>query len=358
LPRPPAGEEAYAAARDPLSDVLRTVRLTGALYFVVEATSPWGVNVPRASVFGSTIVPRAQHVVSYHVVTRGRGFVAVGRLAPVPFEVGDVLVIPHGDRYAMFSDAGACPGDDVDAALAFFAAMSAGKLPFVVTEGGGGDERAQFVCGFLGCDARPFNPLLAALPPLMRVRRSAAGHDGLLDRLIELTLAEARAPRAGGDCVRLRLSELMFVEVVRAYLEGDPGARSGWLAALRDARIGRALALLHARPAEPWTLERLAREAGLSRSVLAQRFLDVVGHPPMQYLAQWRMQLAARELADSGTKVAAVALAVGYASEAAFSRCFKKIAGVSPAQWRDVAINERNAPPQAAARGARSRGTR
>jgi AraC-like DNA-binding protein len=234
----------------------------------------------------------------------------------------------------MLSAQGGRPALPLEEALGFFRAMVAGELPFVVPEGGGGLERARFVCGFLGCDARPFNPLLAALPRLMHVRRPTDPRDDLLDRLIDLTLAEARTHRPGGECIRLRLSELMFVEVVRRYLQRLPPDQTGWLAGLRDPAIGRALALVHARPAHGWTLEELAAQSGLSRSVLAERFNRLVGHPPMQYLAHWRVQVAARLLADSAAKVAAVGLEVGYASEAAFSRSFKKIAGMSPAAWR------------------------
>ncbi len=335
FPRAPDSADATdRGAADPLSDVLRTVKLTGALFFVVDASSPWGVNVPRAELFAPIILPRARHVVSYHVVTRGSGIATIDGGLAVPFSAGDVLVVPHGDPYVMSSGRDVPAKPDVDAALAFFRAMATGELPFVVTEGGGGAEHAQFVCGFLGCDARPFNPLLAALPPLMRVEQRC-GEPDMLDRLIELTLVEARARRAGGECIRLRLSELMFVEVIRRHLEAIPPERTGWLAGLRDQRIGRALALLHARPAEPWSLDALAKEAAMSRSVLADRFTQLVGCPPMQYLAQWRIALAARQLADGATKVSAVALAVGYASESAFSRSFKKIAGVSPAQWRE-----------------------
>lgn len=144
--------------------------------------------------------------------------------------------------------------------------------------------------------------------------------------------------RAGGECLRLRLAELMFVEVVRRYLEALPAQQPGWLSGLRDPPIGRVLSLLHERPAQAWTLEDLAREAGMSRSVLADRFMQIVGLPPMHYLAQWRMQVAARLLADGSTKVSAVALEVGYASEAAFSRAFKKMTGVAPAKWRASGI--------------------
>jgi AraC-like DNA-binding protein len=322
---------------DPLSDVLRTVRLTGALFFLVDASSPWGVEVPPASVFSPIILPRAQHVVSYHLVLAGSGWVGIPDVTSMWFEAGDILVFPHGDAYAMLSAPDQPPEFDASATLEFFREMAAGKLPFVVHEGGGGAERAEFVCGFLGCDIRPFNPVLATLPRLWRVKRSHAGRDDLLDRLIDLTLAEARAPRAGGESIRLRLSELIFVEVVRLYLETLPARETGWLSGLRDPAIGRVLTMLHEQPAQPWTLDELARKAGMSRAALAARFKHLVGHAPMQYLTLWRMQMAARLLADGSKKVSAIGREVGYDSEAAFSRAFKKLVGVSPACWRDNA---------------------
>jgi AraC-like DNA-binding protein len=300
-----APSETEQPANDPLSDVLRMVKLTGALFFLVDASSPWG-----------------------------EGWASVPGAHPVRFAAGDVIVFPRGDAYAMLS-APEGPADlEPGAALEFFRAMAAGRLPFVVPEGGGGDQRARFMCGFLGCDARPFNPLLATLPPLMHVRRPAAARHDLLDRLIEVALLEARANRPGAQAIRLRLSELMFVEAVRRYLEALPAEQTGWLAGLRDPGVGRALALLHERPAYPWTLEQLAAQSRMSRSVLAERFTRLVGQPPMQYLAHWRIQAAARLLADGAAKVSAVGIEVGYASEAAFSRTFKKVAGVSPAAWR------------------------
>ena len=213
--------------------------------------------------------------------------------------------------------------------------MAAGQLPFEVFEGGSGPEVTRYVCGFLGCDARPFNPLLEALPRLMRIPRADGAPRDLLDRLIDVTLAEVSVQRAGSECIRLRLSELMFVEVLRRYLEMLAPEQDGWLAGLSDPAVGRAIALMHQNPSRAWTLEELAREAGVSRSVLAARFTQRVGWPPMQYLARWRVQVAARLLADGSSKVSAVGRDVGYESEAAFSRSFKRIAGVSPAAWRD-----------------------
>jgi len=317
-----------------LSDVLRTVRLTGALYFLVEASSPWEIAVPDGAALAPAILPPAQHVISYHVVTRGACWGRIAGGVPTRIETGDVLVFPHGDPYVMSIDAATGAGPDAAEVLDFMKKMSAGQLPFVVVEDGGGPEPLHLVCGFLGCDVRPFNPLLGTLPRLLHVHRSAAAPGDSLRQLIDLTIAESIERRAGGDCIRLRLSELMFVEVVRRHLGTLTGEQSGWLAGLRDGMVGRALGLLHERPAQRWTLRGLAREVGLSRSALAERFTHFVGQPPMQYLARWRMQLAARRLADGGAKVSAVARDVGYDSEAAFSRAFKKAAGMPPADWR------------------------
>jgi AraC-like DNA-binding protein len=215
-----------------------------------------------------------------------------------------------------------------------------GRPPYALTmsDAHAGDRddasRAEVVCGFLGCDARPFNPLIATLPHVLHVRAQDEPPDGVLASLIALAVAESKAKRAGGDSMLSRLSELMFVEVLRRHLQSLPAEHAGWLTGLRDPIAGKALTLLHARPAKEWTLDDLARESHTSRSVLAERFKHFVGEPPMQYLARWRMQLAAGLLAEGNANVSAVAYEVGYGSEAAFSRAFKKMVGVSPAAWR------------------------
>jgi len=327
-------ESLESSGKDPLSQVLRTVKLTGALFFMVDATSPWGIEVPHAREFQSIILPGAQHVVSYHIALKGAGYAGVPGAAPIRFEAGDVIVIPHADPYAMLSRPGQEPEMSPDGVFDFFRAMAAGKLPFVIEEGGGGPERAQFVCGFLGCDVRPFNPLLGMLPRLLHMPRPTEAQNDLLERLIDLTLAETQVRNPGGESIRLGLSELIFIEVIRRYVATHGAHETGWLAGLRDPAVGRALALLHERPAEPWTLDVLAERIGLSRSVVAERFTRLVGYPPMQYLTCWRMQLAARQLSDGGKKIAAIGRDVGYESEAAFSRTFKRVAGMSPAAWR------------------------
>lgn len=321
------------AGGDALADVLQGIRLSGALFFLVKATTPWCVEIPEAPEYAGIILPRARHVVSYHVIVEGQGLASVPGTEPVTFGSGDIIVFPHADAYAMRSAPGVPPELDPAQTIGFFEALAAGQLPFTVEEGGGNDPVTRVICGFLGCDAGPFNPLLDNLPRLLHIRRDG-NEDGLLENLIGLTLAEARNRRVGGESIRLRLSELMFVEVLRRHLESLAVEETGWFSGLKDRAVGRALSLLHGRPAEPWTLEALAREAGLSRTVLAERFTKLVGQPPIQYLARWRVQLAARALSDGNAKVAAVGAQVGYASEAAFSRAFKKIAGMSPAAWR------------------------
>ena len=222
-----------------------------------------------------------------------------------------------------------------DAVLEFFRMMAADSAPFSVTEGGGGAERAQVICGFLGCDVRPFNPVLEALPRVLHLQqKNGTSADDRLTQLVEFALAESRDRQSGTRCVLLHLSELLFIEVVRRYLASLTRRHTGWLAGLRDPIVGHALTLLHSRPTHAWSLERLAKEIGVSRSSLAERFNELTGQPPMRYLTRWRIQLSCRLLCDDGARVSAVALDVGYRSEAAFSRAFKTMMGTSPATWR------------------------
>ena len=200
-----------------------------------------------------------------------------------------------------------------------------------MTLGDGGQVTAAFVCGFLGCDRRPFNPLLSTLPRRLHMPSLSSGW---LQSFAHQVVEESRAQRVGAGSVLTRLAELMFVEVLRRYIETLPPGQRGWLASLRDDVVGRALGLLHGAPAHPWALDELAGSVAMSRSAFADRFTALVGQPPMQYLAQWRMQLAAGRLATGNAKVATIAEEVGYESEEAFSRAFKRVMGVSPAAWR------------------------
>ena len=315
--------------RDVLSDVLRTIRLTGAVYYDFELTSPWVLEGPPAREIAGMVMPGAQRVIEYHLIARGSCWGhAVGR-EPIRLREGEIIVFPQGDAHVLSS----APGMRGAPNLSAFAHPST-PLPMAYELGGGSGEGARVVCCFLGCDDRPYNPLLAALPAVIHL--TPAGPQatvGWLGTLLGIAASESASSRAGAGNVLARLSELMFVETIRQYIETLPPAETGWLAGLRDPVVGQALAALHGEAREPWTVERLARLVGLSRSVLAERFTALVGQPPMQYLAMWRMQLASRLLSDGG-QVAGVADAVGYESEAAFSRAFKKLIGQAPATWR------------------------
>jgi len=320
---------------DPLSDVLEAVRLTGALFFVVEAAPPWIAEAPESSALAPVLLPGGQHVVSYHVIVEGSCWCRLGSAAPVRLAAGDVLVVPHGHAYALSSAPDLSSGLTPDDVLGWFKQMASGELPAVMREGGAGPVSLRIVCGFLGCDARPFNPILATLPRLLHIERPVAhGRDGLRP-LIDLIIAESHTRRAGSRSVLLRIGELMFVEVVRRHLATVTADEGGWLAGLRDPLVGRVLARMHREPQRAWTIDGLARATGSSRTVLAERFAHFVGEPPMHYLARWRMQRAAGLLTSGTAKVSAVAREVGYDSEAAFSRAFKKHTGVAPATWRD-----------------------
>lgn len=317
---PPAPE----AAEDLLSGVLHAVRLQGAMFYWVDAVAPWVAAAPAAAEIAGCVMPDAEHVIQFHVVVDGSCWASVPGGGMERVEAGDIVIYPAGDAHVFRSAPGlpAPPGE--------LPPDEGQALPFRVRIGADGPTTARFVCGFLACDASPFNPLLRALPRMLRV--PFAG--GPTAELVHLAAVETAAPRPGGEALRARLAELLFVEAVRTHLARLPAGTGGWLGGLRDPFVGRAMALLHARPALRWTLEGLAREVGLSRSALAERFTAFAGHPPMQYLARWRVQVAASRLARGGEKVAAIALDVGYESEAAFNRAFKRLAGVPPAAWR------------------------
>lgn len=312
---------------DTLSDVLRAVRLTGAVFFDVRATDPWVAEAPPGRTIVRSVFEHSDHLMSYHVVTRGQAWAGLEGEPPLRLSAGDVVVFPHGDAHALSS----APGLRRPPDLSLFQRPSEGRLPFALTVNGTTDAANHIVCGFIGCDTGPFNPLLSALPRIIHVRDSAGG---AISTFARFAAAESNTPRMGGDCVLSRLSEMMFVDVVRRYVETLPADRLGWLAGLREPFVGRALAALHRDPARAWTLAQLAREVGLSRSALAERFTQFVGQPPVQYLTRWRMQLAATHLLTGLDSIAVVAEHVGYDSEAAFSRAFKKAVGESPSAWR------------------------
>lgn len=316
---------------DALSDVLKTVRLTGATFFDIAARTPWVAESPPRDMILPMILPGAEHLIAYHVLTEGRCFANILGEAPVELNAGEVIVFTRGDPHVLAS----APGLRADpAAPEGLGSLAGSQLPFTLNFGAAGRPTARLVCGYLACDSRPFNPLLDHLPPVIKAGDPQAGDVGWLSHFIRFATKESADRRAGGESVLARLSELMFIEVVRRHIDALPPGQAGWLSGLRDPFVGKALSLLHQSPARNWTIEDLAREAGLSRSALAERFTDFVGEPPMHYLARWRMQMAAELLRHGKANIAAIAAEIGYGSEAAFSRAFKKIVGASPSSWR------------------------
>jgi AraC-like DNA-binding protein len=309
---------------DLLSDVLRAVKLTGAYFYLVEAGAPWSVLTVAARELVPRVLPEAEHLISYHILLTGSCWGGIDGEPQVHMEPGDVIVFPQGDPHLMSSD----EGHRADAGRE---GAAAARYPNTVFLGPSAGRDTTFVCGFLGCDMRPYNPLLVSLPRRMHVPGIAGGW---LSRFPEQVVAESRTGRIGSDTMLTRMAELMFIEVVRYHVERLPPQQTGWLAALMDAVVGPALSTLHERPGDPWTLDALARAVASSRTVLVERFSRLVGVPPMLYLKRWRLQLAAEQLSRGSAKVAAVGTQVGYESEAAFSRAFKRETGLSPAAWR------------------------
>ena len=315
---------------DALSDLLKAVRLTGAAFFEIVADGPWAVGSPAPQMILPKILPDADHLIAYHVVTAGECY---GKLAggdPVHLKAGEVIVFVNADAHIMSSTAEAKARPFTTDALEI---ASVGRMPYCINYADGGPVTTRLVCGYLACDKGPFNPLLDNLPPVIKAG-DPNRQTGWIGQFIQYALAEAAEQRAGSESVLTRLSELMFIDVLRRYIETLPPERAGWLAGLRDPFVGKALSLMHEKPARDWTLEDLARGAGASRSVLAERFTAIVGIPPIAYLAKWRMQLAAEMLTRRADNIASIAEAIGYDSEASFSRAFKKMLGVPPSQWR------------------------
>lgn len=315
---------------DTLSDVLRAVRLSGAVFFDVRAVEPWVAASPAGRQIVDRIFPGTDHLIAYHAVTRGHCWIMVGDGEPVALGEGDFVMLPQGDPHVVAS----APSLRTRPNLGIYRRPADKPLPFAVQMGPPGSASAEIVCGFLGCDSRPYNPLLGALPRLIKVRDEG---NGQLASFLRFAQVEAGTPQIGGEGVLALLSELMFVDVIRRYIGQLPEQHADWLAGLRDPFVGRALTALHREPARSWTVATLARAAGLSRSAFAERFSHFVGRSPMQYLAGWRMQLAANELRRSNDKLAVIANRAGYESEAAFSRAFKKAAGMAPRDWRQPA---------------------
>jgi AraC-like DNA-binding protein len=329
---------------DTLSDVLRSVRLRGALFYYLSYGHEWAVEGLAAKEIAGAVIPGAEHVMAYHAITKGSGWAAIAGEPPVRLETGDIVMFPHGDAHVMSSAPG-IPPTRVSAAWVYATRNDPKPIPIVfhtLNEFSYGapapESPTNVACGFLGCDLRPFNPLIATLPRLLHL--PAAGDGAWISQVMRQAVNESQNKRPGGEAVLERISEMMFVDAVRRHVERLSDASTGWLAGLRDRHVGRALALIHENPARAWTIDALADEIALSRSAFYDRFVRLIGQPPMQYLTQWRMQAAANLLRQSHAPVASIALDVGYESEAAFTRAFKRLVGTPPARWRRIQNRE------------------
>lgn len=324
---------------DPLSDVLRSVRLRGAVFYYVNCRDEWVAESPAARDIGDVVLPGAEHVLGYHLIIKGGSWAATGGAPPVRLSSGDIVMFPRGDAHVMSSAPGmqsqhshgwwvsATRDDPKPIPVAYRGGMVQPGVAMAIEE-----ATTAMICGFVGCDLRPFNPLIEALPRLLHLPAGGVGE--WVAPVLHQAASESHVRRPGSAAVLERVSEMVFVDAARRYLESLPADASGWLAALRDRHVGRAIGLMHERPAEPWTVDELGRQVGLSRSALHERFVELVGQPPMQYLTNWRMQCGARLLREGHATVATIAQEVGYDSEAAFARAFKRLVGQPPAAWR------------------------
>lgn len=314
---------------DALSEALNSVRMTGAIFAELICTAPWGFAVPGVEQFASRVAPGTESVVGYHLVIEGRARFGLEGTADVPLTAGDIVIIPHGDPHTIINGT---PSKLITDGAGLDQWLAGNISP--VRIGGGGGEVTRFVCGYFGCERHAARLFLAGLPPIItiNIRTDAAGQ--WLESSIRHLRSEATSGRSGRAVLLSKMAEALFIEALRRYIEQLPAEARGWLAGTRDPVVGSALALLHREPGHPWTVAELAAKVGASRSIVAERFVHFVGEPPLTYLARWRLQLAARLLQTTQKTVLHVAFDVGYESEAAFNRAFKRAFGLPPAQYR------------------------
>ena len=314
---------------DALSDVLRVAHLTGGVFLRAEFFAPRCISSRLTPEHCSPVLGPASHMMIFHYVAEGEVHIQIeGEQDEDLIEAGEVVLLPRNDMHLMGSDLRlpAVPGKEV------IRPPRDGGL-FSIHHGGTG-SCTRMVCGFLGCASTEGNPVISSLPPLLRVKLEQGGAAEWIRSTFQYAAEEVSAARPGSETVLAKVSELLFVEAVRRYAEELPDGRTGWFSGLRDPHVARALALLHRDITRRWTVDDLGREVGMSRSALADRFIRLIGVPPMHYLAAWRMQVATGKLRDTSDSLAQVAETVGYDSEAAFSRAFKKAFGTAPATWR------------------------
>ena len=322
---------------DVLSEVLKAVKLDGAMFYNAEYSAPWCFRAPASHLVAPYLSRDSRHVIIYHLLTEGRGYAHVeGDGRPLHLDAGDIVIFPHGDPHIMGNGS---PVKPIDNGQELQRILSGGlKLSRL----GGGGETTKFVCGYMACDPQLSRVFLGGLPPMLKVhiRNDASGQ--WLENSIRYSVGDSDASMPGGEAVVAKLSEVLFIETLRRYIALLPPEQTGWLAGIRDSEVGKALALLHRRPAHPWTIAALASEVGISRSVLAERFRVYLSETPMAYLTRWRLQLGAQMLKTTSRSVAEIAAEVGYESEPAFNRAFKREFGLPPARFRTQSKSARS----------------
>jgi AraC-like DNA-binding protein len=313
---------------DPLSEALRSVRLSGAIFLDAELSAPWGFASPHASAGARLIAPAADHLILFHLLVEGEASVRMAGQAAITLRPGDIAVLPRGDAHDLWNGRVSRLTDS--------SVLLPRILERVITaeRGGGGGRVTKFICGYIACERQAERFFLAGLPPLFKVniRRGASGP--WIESTIRHLASEREPHGAGRGALLATLAEALFIETLRRYMAELPRQRTGWLAAARDSAVGRALGAVHREPARGWTVASLAEQAGVSRSVFAERFTRLLGETPLTYVSRCRLQLGARLLETTDDTVLQVALHTGYESEAAFNRAFKREFDLPPARYR------------------------
>jgi AraC-like DNA-binding protein len=322
---------------DAFSEILSGVKLNGALFFNAEFSAPWGFSTPPTRAIADELAPGTEHLILYHFVIDGGAIVQLVEGPSVELTRGDVVIFPHGNQHHMTSGKGSAapfPNYGISDKI-----KSRDLSPL---RAGGGGNTSRFVCGYMTCDPNLCRPVLNGLPPVFKVNIRTDPSGQWLESSILHLVEEAASGRVGSDAMLAKLSEALFVDTLRRYIDSLPEQQMGWLAGTRDPVVGKSLGLLHGRIAHPWTIADLADEVGISRSALVERFTRYLSEPPMTYLTRWRLQVAARSLEKTSRGVAEIAADIGYESEAAFNRAFKREFGKPPGRYRNDHRNSQN----------------
>lgn len=315
---------------DAFSEILAGVKLNGALFFHADFSAPWAYNAPASITLAPALAPGAPHIIVYHFLVEGTAVATIEGGQSIPLVAGDVVIFPHGDPHVFASRLG--PHDGTTAAAAVQRKVMTHDLTALRV--GGGGEVSRFVCGYMACDPHLSRPILNGLPGIFKVNIRVDQSGRWLENSILHLVEEAGSGQVGSEAMLAKLSEALFVDTLRRYVAGLPEPETGWLAGARDPAVGKCLALMHSRIDHPWTIADLATQVGVSRSALSDRFMRYLSEPPMSYLTRWRLQLAARALTRTPRGVAEIGFGVGYESEAAFNRAFKREFGLPPARYR------------------------